>query len=313
MYYECIAHNSGGDVISTIVQLAGLLPIPAGTGWVMNFQMTNNNNAGVWVPQYTGWGLLWDHSSTNRSWWNPIGQTVVSNLTDLADNGTNHLGVRAVTHFTSAWSAGQIAGAHIQLLDMNAQVLGTNCLWGMDPPQQGTNSTGAEQYVRFTAVPNGTYNLLVYCTDGTYNDRGTEGFVNGIRQAVTNAQDAYFATGDNIMTWTGLPVNNGTLTATFFSVPAGVRSSTGLTTNSLEGDINGFQLQQVSASPYYPITMTNVLDGGTNLIISWVQGWGTLYSATNVLGPWVPAATNSPFVVPITNIPPQQFFRVRAP
>jgi hypothetical protein len=326
--YRFIAANGAGAATSGVAEVSLVLASPGAHpgNWVMNFQLTNGNNGTVGSSFPWPWatrGVLWDGStSTNRNYWNIIGQvpigSVVSNLTDFAQDGVTHLGVSAVAQLPSGWSSGYNAnGAHeLWMLDMCAQILGTNSLWGTDPPQQGTNMAGPgyEDNVKFY-LPNGTYNLAAYASVGTYCDRATEAWVNGQRQATTQAQDTVYAYLDNTMTWTNLAVTNGTLTAYFFSVPWGNRNAQ--TNGSTEGDLNGWQLQQVSVAPYYPTAqLTNTIIGGTNLSMSWDATWGArLYAATNLAtnAVWVPVAATSPFVIPITNVPPQRFFRVRTP
>jgi hypothetical protein len=156
---------------------------------------------------------------------------------------------------------------------------------------------------QFTNLPNGTYNLVVFGMSGTYldNSRGTEFTVNGVSVDNVFQQDWMFAPGDNSALFTNVHVTNGGLLIT--ETPIGLQSD-GVTPNA-ETDFNGAQIQAVSLDP---VTITPAYSGG-NLTLSWAN-YGTLLSATNLAGPWMPVTgAVTPFQVSTTNA--AAFYRVK--
>jgi hypothetical protein len=156
---------------------------------------------------------------------------------------------------------------------------------------------------QFTNVPNGIYNLVLFGAAGTYLDdsRGTEFTVNGVSQDNVFQQDWMFAPGDNSALFTNVHVTDGGLLINETGI--GLQSD-GVTPNT-EPDFNGAQLQAVSLDP---VRITSTVSGGA-LTLNWAN-YGTLLSATNLAGPWVPVAGGmSPFVISTTNA--AEFFRVK--
>jgi len=137
---------------------------------------------------------------------------------------------------------------------------------------------------------------------GTYLDgsRGTEFTVNGVSRDNVFQQDWMFAPGDNSALFENVHVTNGGLLVTETAIGNNSDGSA-----NTEPDFNGAQLQAVSLDP---VRVTTVFNGG-NLTLNWAN-YGTLVSATNIAGPWVPVAgAVSPFQVNPTNA--MEFFRVK--
>ena len=144
--------------------------------------------------------------------------------------------------------------------------------------------------------------MVVFGMSGLYknNSRGTAFTVNGVTKTNVFQQDWMFAPNDNSALFTSVTVTTGGLLID--ETPIGLQDD--LSPN-MEPDFNGIQLQAVSLDP---VTITPTYSGG-NLTLNWAN-YGSLLSATNVSGPWVPVTgAVSPFQVSTTNA--ATFFRVQ--
>jgi PKD repeat protein len=103
--------------------------------------------------------------------------------------------------------------------------------------------------LKFTGVPDGTYNLALYGTDGTYADRGTTFVVhdsqngNQSKSTLNAAPQTALALGNNFVLFTNVQVSGGTLTVDINANPSAHGSG------NTEADFNGAQLQLVSYDP----------------------------------------------------------------
>jgi hypothetical protein len=110
-----------------------------------------------------------------------------------------------------------------------------------------------------------------------------------------------FAQGDNTALFTGIAVTNGSLNLAVIPNPY----------PGTEWDFNGVQLQAVNLAPVVITTALGGSGSSQNLTLTWAN-YGTLMSATNLAGPWVPVTgAISPFVVSTTNT--AEFFSVKLP
>jgi hypothetical protein len=115
-------------------------------------------------------------------------------------------------------------------------------------------------------------------------------------------QDYIFAPGDNSALFDNVRVTNGRLLVT--ETPIGLQSD-GATPNA-EPDFNGAQIQAVSLDP---VTITTAVNGHA-LTLNWAN-YGSLLSATNLGGPWLPViGAVSPYAVGTTNAA-MEFFRIK--
>jgi hypothetical protein len=277
MNYQLVLTNIYGSATSSVAALA-LTPIPVNGLWTVNFAVIGPNN-GAPSTQYHGPGVL-----GNGTFWNALQGGQFANSTSYCDDGVTPSGINLqATNYPGAWYEPNTSSPLTALLD----------------PYVNTPTA-----FQFTNVPNGTYNLVVFGMSGTYldNSRGTEFTVNGVSEDNVFQQDWMFAPGDNSALFTSVAVTNGGLLIS--ETPIGLQSD-GVTSNT-EPDFNGAQLQAVSLEP---VTITSSLNGA-NLTLSWAN-YGTLLSATNLAGPWMPVAgAVSPFVVSTTNSA-ANFFQIK--
>jgi len=275
MDYQLVLTNSYGSATSGTATLS-ITPIPLNGLWTVNFAVIGPNN-GAPTTQYRGPGVL-----GSGTFWNALTGGQFANSTSYCDDGVTPSGIDLqATNYPGSWYEPNLLSPLTGLLDAYV------------------NTPTAFQ---FTNVPNGTYNLVVFGMAGTYLDdsRGTEFTVNGVSQDNVFQQDWMFAPSDNSALFTNVQVSNGGLLVT--ETPIGTNSGS---TPNTEPDFNGAQLQAVSLDP---VTITPVIIGG-NLMLSWAN-YGTLMSATNLAGPWVPVTgAVSPFQASPTNA--AEFFRIK--
>ena len=276
MNYQLVLTNIYGSATSSVATVS-LTPIPINGLWTVNYAIVGPNN-GAPTTQYSGPGVL-----GSGTFWNALAGGQFANSTSYCDDGVTPSGINLQsTGYPGAWYEPNTLSPLTKLLD----------------PYVNTQTS-----FQFTNLPNGTYNLVVFGMSGTYldNSRGTEFTVNGVSVDNVFQQDWMFAPGDNSALFTNVHVTNGGLLIT--ETPIGLQSD-GVTPNT-EPDFNGAQVQAVSLDP---VTITPAYSGG-NLTLSWAN-YGTLLSATNLAGPWVPVTgAVSPFQAGTTNA--AKFFRVQ--
>ena len=276
MDYRLVLTNSYGSATSSNATLS-ITPIPLNGLWTVNFAIIGANNGAPTTP-YSGHGVL-----GSGTFWNVLKGGQFANSSSYCDDGVTPSGIDLqATNYPGSWYEPNPPSPLTGLLDAYV------------------NTPTAFQ---FTNVPNGIYNLVLFGAAGTYLDdsRGTEFTVNGVSQDNVFQQDWMFAPGDNSALFTNVHVTDGGLLINETGI--GLQSD-GVTPNT-EPDFNGAQLQAVSLDP---VRITSTVSGGA-LTLNWAN-YGTLLSATNLAGPWVPVAGGmSPFVISTTNA--AEFFRVK--
>jgi PKD repeat protein len=243
VFYQLVVTNVAGSSTSawTYVQYNDLPPSPAGL-WTANFQVTNNIlTTGVGAQgtgHYVGRGIL-----GGGTFWNALPCVVttqyagqnMTNATDFLDDGVTHSGVSCLII--------NGAGKSSSLVPLT------------DPSDVGNL---LNQYVtiyyspnalQFLEVPAGTYNLVAYGIDGTYQDRGATFVVHGANGDQTNgtlnaAPSSPLALGNNFVVFTNIHVSAGVLNVDVWpTTPVPTHDP------NTEADINGAQLQLVSYDP----------------------------------------------------------------
>jgi len=301
VYYQLKVQNGVGTAVSAApgqVTFNALPATPAGL-WTVNYQITNNvinYSTGGGVGYYTGRGIL-----GNGMYWNVLPDTggafaTVANIqsvSDLRDDGVTHSGI-----YVNVLNGNGFGSATTQLPPYD---LG-NLLYQYVNMGSGTNA------LQFHGLPDGTYNLAFYGTDGSFADRGTtfvvHDAVNGDQSASTvNASPIVpLSEGVNFVLITHVHVSGGTL-----YVDVLPNSPLPSHPTNTEGDFNAVQLQLVSYDVAPPaVYLTNSVSG-TNITLNWPQG--LLQGATNLLGPWTTIVGPAPATVPVTNS--AEFFRVQ--
>jgi hypothetical protein len=304
-FYQLVASNAVGVVAgsSVAVTFNALPAAPAGL-WTANFQIINNDLQAVLgsgLGGYAGRGIL-----GTGSYWNPIPDVItalysginLASTSDLADDGTTHLGTYASVYNAAGYTSQTAPFAYASdignLLDQYVQIY---------------YSPGALQ---LTGVPAGTYNVALYGADGTYMDRGTTFVVydplNGNQTGSTvngsNGAETALSVGDSVALFTNVHVGGGTLTVD-------IDANTPLPTHdpNTEADFNAVQLQLVSYDvPTPTVSVAGAYSAGNHgLTVSWPQG--ILQTATNLQGPWTPVYAPSPVTFTTTNA--AQYYRVQ--
>jgi hypothetical protein len=118
---------------------------------------------------------------------------------------------------------------------------------------------------------------------------------------LNNAQNAFFAPGDNSYVFDNVQVSGGTLTVSFSgstSVDAGGN-----------GAFNGAQLQLVGYAGDVGSQVLSESTSGNQLTLTWAEG--VLQTAPSLTGPWTDLNVASPTIVTMTN--QAEFFRLRGP
>ncbi len=275
--YQLVLANSYGSATSSVATVS-LAPIPLNGLWTVNFAVIGANN-GAPITAYAGPGVL-----GTGTFWNALSGGRFANATSYHDDGVTSSGISfQATNYPGSWYQPNSLSPLTKLLD----------------PYINTQTA-----FLVTNLPNGTYNLVVFGMSGTYLDgsRGTAFTVNGVTLDNVFQQDYLFAPGDNSALFANVRVTNGGLLVS--ETPIGLQSD-GVTPNG-EPDFNGVQIQAVSLDP---VSITSTVSGSA-LTLTWAN-YGSLQSATNLAGPWVPVAgAASPFVVGTTNAG-AQFFRVK--
>jgi hypothetical protein len=274
--YRLVLTNSYGAATSSVATVS-IASVPTNGIWTVNFGVVVANNGAPNTP-YSGPGVL-----GSGTFWNAAQGGQFANATSLRDDGVTYSGISIkATNFPGSWYVPNALSPLTKLLD----------------PYVNTQTAFV-----ITNLPNGTYNLAVFGMSGTYlnGSRGTAFTVNGVTKSNVFQQDWMFAPNDNTALFTNVQVTQGWLLLE--ETPIGMNGENPNT----EPDFNGVQIQAVSLDP---VTVTSSYSDGT-LTLSWAN-YGTLLSATNVTGPWVPVAgAVSPFPVSTTN--PATFFRVTIP
>lgn len=275
--YQLVLTNVYGSATSSVATLS-LSPVPQNGLWTVNFAVIGPNN-GAPATQYSGPGVL-----GSGTFWNALAGGQFANSTTYCDDGVTPSGIDLQsTGYPGSWYEPNPLSPLTMLLD----------------PYVNTPTA-----FQFTNLPNGTYNLAVFGISGTYLDdsRGTQFTVNGVSENNVYQQDFMFAPGDNTALFTNVLVTNGGLLIN--ETPIGLQSD-GVTPNT-EPDFNGAQIQAVSLNP---VRITSTVSGSA-LTLNWAN-YGTLMSATNLAGPWVPVTgATSPFVTSTTNAA-AMFFNVK--
>jgi hypothetical protein len=306
VYYQLLVSNQAGTTASASVAVTynALPAAPAGL-WTANFQITNNivnySAGSSGTGRYVGRGIL-----GNGTYWNVIPDVMtalyeaanLASVSDLQDDGATHTGVYCDIYEAAGYSSSTVPLA-------NASDIGNV----LDQYATIYSSPGALQ---FKGVPDGTYNLAIYESDGTFGDRGSTfvvyDAVNGNQTlGLANATpETALAQGNNVALFTNVHVGGGTLvvdvdpTGTTVSNPSG---------GNTEADINAAQLQLISYDSPAPSIMLNSAFTATNstLTVTWPEG--ILQTATNLLGPWTPVYAPSPITITTTNA--VRFFRAQ--
>lgn len=274
--YQLVLNNAYGSVTSSIATI-NLTPVPNNGLWTVNFAFCGGNNGMPSTP-YSGLGVV-----GSGTFWNALPPSLTA-ANGLRDDGVTASGINiSATNYPGNWYVPNLASPLTGLLD-------------------GYAST--KTMLIITNLPNGTYNIVVYGMAGTYldNSRGTSFTINGVTINNVFQQDWMFAPGDNSAVFANVVVSNGGLLID--DEPTGLQSDS---TANPDADFNGLQIQAVSIDT---VVLTNTYSGGSHgtLTLSWPSG--TLVSATNVAGPWVPVAgAVSPFQAGATNS--ATFFRVK--
>lgn len=275
--YRLVMTNIYGSTTSSVATV-NLTPVPTNGIWTVNFAIIGGNN-GAPATQYSGPGVL-----GSGTFWNAITGGQFANTTSFRDDSFTPSGINFhATNNPGNWHVPNPLSPLTKLLD----------------PYINTQTAFV-----VTNVPNGIYNLVVFGMSGTYlnNSRGTAFTVNGVTKSNVFQQDWMFAPNDNSAVFSNVQVTSGWLFIE--ETPIGLQDD--LSPN-MEPDFNGIQLQAVSLDP---VTVTSSYGGGI-LTLSWAN-YGTLLSATNLAGPWVPVTgAVSPFPVSTTNA--ATFFRVTIP
>jgi len=300
VYYQLVASNPVGSGTNTPTQVTfTALPVsPAGL-WTANFQITNkvlNYSTGGGVGNYTGRGIL-----GTGMYWNVLPETGgafdfaarIDSVSDLKDDGAIHSGIYCTFFSGSSFSSATA-------VQPDSSDVG-NLLYQWVTISSVTNA------IQFHGVPDGTYNLVLYGCDGSFNDRGTTFTVhdalNGNQTAGTvNAFPIVpLQQGVNFVVFNNVHVSGGTLNVD-------VQPTSPVPTHNPNGeaDVNGAQIQLVSYDIPPPAVVVNETKSGSNLTVSWTEG--ILMTATNLTGPWTLIYTPSPVSTTITNA--ARYYRV---
>jgi hypothetical protein len=294
VYYHLVATNPTGTGASgsAAITFNALPATPPGL-WTVNYQITNNIlnfSAGNYgLGNYVGRGIL-----GGGTYWNPmpdlagafIGVNNLTSASDLRDDGLTHSGV-----YCSLVLVGGFTSASVPQPDSSD--IG-NLLYQIVQCWNSANE------LQFHGLPDGTYNVCFYGSDGSYADRGTtfvaHDTLNGDHTAstVNAAPGIPLQEGVNFALMTNVHVSGGTLNVDVLpTTPVPSHDP------NTEADFNGAQIQLVSLDAVQtPVTITNSFNG-TNLTLNWPKG--ILQTSTNLLGPWSPIYAPSPYSVPTTN------------
>ena len=218
----------------------------------------------------------------------------IDSLTDLKDDGATHSGIYCT--FFSGSSFGSATVAQPDSSDVG------NLLYQWVTISTVTNA------IQFHGVPDGTYNLVFYGCDGSFNDRGTTFTVhdalNGNQTAGTvNASPILpLQQGVNFVLFNNVHASGGTLNVD-------VQPTSPVPTHDPNGeaDVNGAQLQLVSYDIPAPRVMLTNTVSGSSMTLNWSQG--ILQTTTNLLGSWTSIYAPAPITVPITKTNATQFFQ----
>jgi len=310
--YRLVLTNVNGSATSSVYTVT-LVSVPNNGIWTACYQVTNNGNASwAWGSgSYTGHGVL-----SAGGFWNPVptsgewGSGTFTSVSDYLDNGSTHSGITCTIRGTCLSGGGTVypSSDRRTLLSQMVAVYGSSA-----------------NTIVLTGVPNGTYNLAFYGTDGQWCDRGatfTVHAANGDITAATanNGAFQYFVAGDNAVIKTNVAVSGGTLNVDMTpTTPVPQHDPNG------EGYVNAIEVQLVQAVGN-PANITGMTVSGGNVVITGTcpdigQSYRILTS-TNLALPvseWVPVATNTfaggafTIRIPLQSASPQQFYRVAEP
>jgi PKD repeat protein len=243
VYYQLIATNLFGATTNTPVSVIfnALPTMPAGL-WTASFEVTNNlfqNIISTGIGNYVGRGILgngtyWNSVPDYYAYYN-ISAINLAGVSDWQDDGVTHSGISVSVN--TAYGFSSLAGPLIARSDIG------NLL---DQYVQIYTGTGA---LKFAGVPNGTYNLALYGSDGTYADRGTTFVVhdpqngNQAKSTLNAAPPTALAQGNNYVLFTNVHVSGGTLTVDINANPSAHGGG------NTEADFNAAQIQLVSYDP----------------------------------------------------------------
>ena len=265
--YRLVVNGPSSSITSSVATVT-VVAVPNGN-WVANYAVTNNiGDYGL----YKGHGVL--GIGTN---WNVIpaisGLFIAAtntSVTNFRDDGTTPTGMSVTVA-----SAGGAYSAPVDGILLLSQWLG------------GAN------VITVTNVPNGLYNLAVYCINGSFENATGTVDVNGVTNNVVNIQDLTFALNDNVTIFQFVSVTNNFIQ---------INDST---------SVNGLQIQSAL------MPSLGVQKSGANVILTWPLGGGslpasTLQTSSNVKGPWVPlTGATSPFTTNILGN--NNFYRISIP
>jgi hypothetical protein len=277
--FRCVATNFYGSVTSSVATVT-VLPVSRYTnGWTVNFNCQSSGGGAPNAP-FVGHGLL-----GNGTYWNGLmgNKNFTSVPPSLWDDGVTPCPISLGPTNYGLGNYGSGAPWDNVLLDQYVNF--------------GTNGVA----MVFKDVPVGRYNLALYGICGSYANRGTIFTVQGVSQAVTNAQDTYFLP-DNTVVYSNLLVTSGSLEVDMQPGWVAADIETLVSTNT-EGDFNGAQLQFVSGPLL--VSMTNRL--GTN-VLTYMGGF--VLQSTNMTGPWTTNTTVGMGSITIMPTNFQKFFKV---
>ncbi|HEY5913859.1 MAG TPA: LamG-like jellyroll fold domain-containing protein [Verrucomicrobiae bacterium] len=208
--------------LATLIGVA-LAAFTAQAQFTANFQW--NSSEGGAVDIYTGAGVsgfgagaFWNTVPGPNSW----RPGTYSSTNSLADDGVTDTGISWTLVTGGSWS---YPSGGIALLNSYA------------------NSYGSQTFT-FNAVPDGTYNLVLFGLPGAHSAAGTTFTVDGASQAIVEPKNVNtsFLLNTNYVVFSNLVVTGGSLSGTWGPTSGG------------EGHLNGAQLQRVSAASLFVFT-----------------------------------------------------------
>jgi hypothetical protein len=199
--YSLVASNNPGGGPCTLASTPATLALqPAPTNFVANFAYSVSG-----PTAYGGPGAF-----PSGTFWNTIANVTGGTGNALADDGATplYIGFSSTRSYDFANNGGGIGLLEYYMLDQNS----TPCTFGLNN------------------LPQGVYNLYVYCCDGHYQKAQTIFTIGGVTQSATNTTDAAFVQNNNYVVFTNILVTNGVIGGTWAK-------------GSAEAALNGVQVQ----------------------------------------------------------------------
>jgi hypothetical protein len=272
--YSLIASNALGNAVSDPAVLT-MNAVPTASSYTVNFQYLDSASGNA-PATYSGPGIPGFGTGT---FWNPIngptannGLATYTSASGLDDGGVNNLGLSMTVSTPESWD--WTPSPAIALLD--------------------TALTARSTLPFSFSLPNGRYNVVIFCCNGTESTTGDGGSIitlGGQTATAVPTQDTSFVQGNNYVVFNNVIATGATLNGTISPVAGKF------------GSLNGAQVQYLG--PDLNLTFTPVTGG--NFQLQWPQG--TLLESTNLTGPWITNTAASPYTVTPTG--PQKFYRVK--